>query len=250
MYVSIHCAGILVCIKTNTVTVLQARLQQQAVAPQAQMAELLYRPPPGQAQLVPSAVRQAWGSDMHDRHAAPHSHPGHAQLQRHHSHPPVTSPPTGSTQHVLSAASSHLPLQTIPAGHLDPVSRQVQGSSSSSMAMTIDLANLQGGPPSASAGVPQPVATHGHPNLDATQTGSLNMQLGGYHQAAPQTYNAMTGQAYITAAQTFPFTLTTTANTNLVTSDSVTQHSRTAADRGEESPMVGVCVQQSPVASH
>ena len=104
--------------------------------------------------------------------------------------------------------------------------------------MTVDLNNLH-----SAAHIQRP---HVHPpsSVETTQTGSLNMQLTGYQ--AP--YNPYTPHTAYIAGTNFPFTLTsTTANTNLVAPEP--QHSRTA-DRSEESPMVGVCVQQSPVASH
>lgn len=76
-------------------------------------------------------------------------------------------------------------------------------------------------------------------NVDTTQTGSLNMQLPGYN---PQ-YSQYTSQTF----QGFPFLATTTA---AVSAEPVATQTTRTANAGDESPMVGVCVQQSPVATH
>lgn len=88
-------------------------------------------------------------------------------------------------------------------------------------------------------------STHLHSNMDPPQlAGTVNMQLAGYPAAqfGPYQHNAW-------SAPGFPFSLTSN-NANLNLSETSSQRSRTAAERGEDSPMVGVCVQQSPVASH
>ena len=97
------------------------------------------------------------------------------------------------------------------------------------------------------------------------QLGSLSMQLGGYPPPSSGQYSQFPQQGW--PAANYPFTITQAAAASSSSSSSVPQplavaHSegaapppvvghRTAAEpRGEESPMVGVCVQQSPVASH
>ena len=137
--------------------------------------------------------------------------------------------------------------------------------------MTIDLTSLHhtvtgvnpGGVATAFAGVVSSSGITGHhpSTLDATQTGSVNMQLTGFAEptAGSQfmcgggTSGATPQQVMYMSPANFPYTTSTTtaaANTTLV-SDSIVQGvPRTATERGEESPMVGVCIQQSPVASH
>lgn len=86
------------------------------------------------------------------------------------------------------------------------------------------------------------------------QLGSLSMQLGGYPPSAQ--YSQFPQQSW--PAANYPFTITQ-ANTSVPQPLAVAHEGgappavghRTAPEpRGEESPMVGVCVQQSPVASH
>ena len=229
-------------------------------------------------------LRQAWSGDVHtphDRYGNSHSHAhhghshSHPQLQRHHSHPPAAAPP-GVTPSSSSSSSSlsgqHQPhghmggnhgsgmvapiAQTLLAGNMEPIvvappTRQQHSSALSSSAMTIDLSSL----PAVTLGGP----TGAQGVVESTQTGSVNMQLAGYHGHAPPGGNPSQqpyvggsgGQTFIATGPSFPFTLATTSGGNLVSApEGVSGHSRTAGERGEESPMVGVCVQQSPVASH
>ena len=66
-------------------------------------------------------------------------------------------------------------------------------------------------------------------------------------------YAALSHQhtAFITPGGTFPFTIDRDPNAaTLVSEQKVRHHHRTGSERSEESPMVGVVMQQSPVASH
>ncbi|KAG1658631.1 Serine/threonine-protein kinase minibrain [Nymphon striatum] len=112
-------------------------------------------------------------------------------------------------------------------------------------------------------------------SLDCSQTGSLNMQLGGYQPGVtyettagttfpatvvpttmPSTYVNMQSN-FATLGMTIPSinqqptvsNLVTIETTNTRLSQRQTNSAASTTDR-EESPMVGVCVQQSPVASH
>ena len=178
--------------------------------------------------MNPQDVRTTWSADVHNLHSE-RGHREHGQqLGRHHS-----QPATGSHQTVA-------PIQ--PAPHVEPSPNTVISrpghSAQSSAPITIDLTPTQ---------VPAFPTLPVHTNLEATHTGSVNMQLSGY-QAAPQFQTAVP-TSY--TAPNFPFTLTTTTTGNpSLVSDPSTAHQRTAGERGDESPMVGVCVQQSPVASH
>ncbi|XP_041373002.1 dual specificity tyrosine-phosphorylation-regulated kinase 1B-like isoform X2 [Gigantopelta aegis] len=105
-----------------------------------------------------------------------------------------------------------------------------------------------GAPPQLSSASMAPDMTSIHPNphhlpagLDGTAIGSVNMQLSGYP------YGQFSQQTWPTGA--FSYGITSTASTGIASHES-SQHNRTGGERGEESPMVGVCVQQSPVASH
>ncbi|XP_048779226.1 dual specificity tyrosine-phosphorylation-regulated kinase 1B-like isoform X1 [Ostrea edulis] len=77
---------------------------------------------------------------------------------------------------------------------------------------------------------------HSHANIDP----SLNMQLQGY----PQQYGQYTQQTWSGAG--FPFTLTQSSGGT----EPPPGHARTVTERSDDSPMVGVIVQQSPVVIH
>ncbi|XP_050415120.1 dual specificity tyrosine-phosphorylation-regulated kinase 1A isoform X2 [Patella vulgata] len=74
--------------------------------------------------------------------------------------------------------------------------------------------------------------------------GTVNMQLTGY----PAQYSQFPQQTW--PSGTFPYSLTTSTGPGLTGHEQSSQHGRTASERSDESPMMGVCVQQSPVASH
>lgn len=87
--------------------------------------------------------------------------------------------------------------------------------------------------------------TRVHSSSDPPQIGAVNMQLAGY----PAQYGQYPQPQWPGGA--FPFTLTTAVETQLPGPENpAVQHTRTSSERGDESPMVGVVVQQSPVASH
>lgn len=117
--------------------------------------------------------------------------------------------------------------------------------------------------PTASVPVDLSTLHHGHSGPTGAslqgiepQLGSLSMQLGGYpsSSAGPQ-YSQFPQQSW--PAANYPFTITQASATSVPqplsegSGPPPTAH-RTAQEppRGEESPMMGVCVQQSPVASH
>lgn len=77
---------------------------------------------------------------------------------------------------------------------------------------------------------------HSHPNIDP----SLNMQLQGY----PQQYGQYTQQTW--QGTGFPFALTSSSGGT----EPPPSHARTVTERSDDSPMVGVIVQQSPVVIH
>lgn len=88
----------------------------------------------------------------------------------------------------------------------------------------------------------------------SSMTSSVNMQFGAYQ--APTQYGQFQQQTWPTSAN-FPFSIQANAPPPTLVGGHepvVTQHSsrtsQVAEQRGEESPMHGVCVQQSPVASH
>ena len=255
------------------------------------------------------APRMGWSDERHSAHVqhVPTHHPHPQQIGRqlsnpiHPGGPVMLNPNQGTTLVALptqtlnlqAAAQTIAPqqvlitdspgLQTLlvqpsttqhPGGGDAPVqnpSRQSQNSSVSSSTMTIDLTNLQHQAAVLNAaglhpGVVDPAQLHA---VDATQVGSVNMQLG-FPAPQPQTtvtahpggtqYTALPQQtAFISANPTtsFPFTIAgTTAvggGTNLASSETSTSHGRAASERSsEESPMTGIVLtQQSPtVASH
>jgi dual specificity tyrosine-phosphorylation-regulated kinase 1 len=77
---------------------------------------------------------------------------------------------------------------------------------------------------------------HSHANIDP----SLNMQLPGY----PQQYGQYSQQTW--PGPGFPFTLTPSSGGT----EPPSGHTRTVTERSDDSPMVGVIVQQSPVVIH
>ena len=83
--------------------------------------------------------------------------------------------------------------------------------------------------------------------LDPPQIAGVNMQLPGYPAQFGQ-FNPHPQPTWPGGGGTFPFALATTVETSIPSHEPASQ--RTSTERGEESPMVGVVVQQSPVASH
>ena len=210
-----------------------------------------------QTQLQDAQLRHAWsGGDIQPHEGASYRH-SQPQLQRHHSNPPLNEDVTPAP-HMFASSRTAVP-HAHGTGQAITAVRQLQPTSAP--VMTIDLTSLHQTVPStahpAATTAFGVVSSGGHQGaLDATQTGSLNMQLTGFAEppgvgsqfvpsggAAPVVYMSPANFPYATVA-------TTTANATLVSDASVPGVPRTATDRGEESPMVGVCIQQSPVASH
>ncbi|XP_076438310.1 dual specificity tyrosine-phosphorylation-regulated kinase 1B-like [Babylonia areolata] len=122
-----------------------------------------------------------------------------------------------------------------------------------------------GAPLSAASSVPGELSSlhhHGHGSGGGRslqgiepQLGSLSMQLGGYGQSSSGQYSQFPQQGW-PLGPNYPFQTNPVSPQALVLAQeggpsAPGGHSRTGAEpRGEESPMVGVCVQQSPVASH
>ncbi|XP_070551677.1 dual specificity tyrosine-phosphorylation-regulated kinase 1A-like isoform X1 [Ptychodera flava] len=192
-------------------------------------------------------------------HGHGHSHSHRSRKHHHHHQSPLASSSTSSSSSALSSN---------PHGHPQPVLVPAADPSNlhavSSTIQSIDPGqiyyqqlHLHAPQPGVVYAQPPP---HGH--LECTQTGSLNMQLGGYHGNQYQLHTSIshepsqTGNLHIAPAYApapgfaLPYTIAQTATT--VGQSIVTQQptQRQAVERGEESPMVGVCVQQSPVASH
>ena len=117
-----------------------------------------------------------------------------------------------------------------------------------------------GAPPQLSSASMAPDMTSIHPNphhgpvgggvvdggASSIAGGGVNVQLPGYasHYGAP-----FPPQAWPTGAFSYGIPSTASGSGGIASRDG-SQHGRSGGERGEESPMVGVCVQQSPVASH
>lgn len=192
----------------------------------------------------------------------------------------ATAPPPGHAHH-----HPHHPAAPQQGDGSNNPSRQSHNSSVSSSAMTIDLTNLHhqaavlnaaGLGVGAPGDAPQIHAVAPPAAVDATQVGSVNMQLGGvpaFAHAQPQTtvtahpggtqYTTLPPQQpqFISNPTTsFPFTIATTtvggAPTNMTSqmNSEMTSQGRPTSERSsEESPMTGIVLtqQQSPtVASH
>lgn len=234
-------------------------MSMECESPGVQQARLqeMYR----QQQQQAGGRSQVWqGGELHDRHG--HHHHGHAhpQLQRHHSHPPSTSAGSVPGTAVPALPSHHgshsgmvAPIaQTLLAGNMEPiVVAPPTRSQQHNPTMTIDLTSL---PATVGLG-------GGGAVVETSQTGSVNMQLSGYHNPPPTQQPQNNQQTFVATGATqtfiatgagapggFPFALPSGGGTS--SEGGGASHSRTVGERGEESPMVGVCVQQSPVASH
>lgn len=204
-------------------------------------------------------------------HGHAHTFP-HAHRKHHHSH--GLSP--GGGHHVTKhSQSATLPNQIPP--------------SLSSGAAGVNLSHVHpigGGSASSSAGYHNVYPTH--TNLDCTTSGSMNMPLGGFRTSGhhhgpnihkPQSIPAVlpsggshvaatsggSSATYTTTSGGMPSSTSSssggyggysisaqaTVNPGLVSAQSSSSGASTTTTRqGEESPMHGVCVQQSPVASH
>lgn len=165
--------------------------------------------------------QQSWPGQTDTQRSGTSSH---SQAHRHHSshHHKMQSPPQGS--HGTSASL------IIGPGFQSSATQPPQSG------RTVDI--VPGG------------HTRVHSSSDPPQIGAVNMQLSGYPSQFGQYPQP---QWPTTATAQFPFThITTSVDTQLPSGpdNPAMQHARTSSDRGDESPMVGVVVQQSPVASH
>ncbi|GAB6027463.1 Dual specificity tyrosine-phosphorylation-regulated kinase 1A [Chamberlinius hualienensis] len=181
-------------------------------------------------------------------HGIGHSHRRHAHL---HMTSAMASNQSSSSSSSTSSSSSSVsqvqtqPPQLINLEHVQQahsshsiISASAAPSSSTSHAMEMNpglmhmpTSSLQPGP------------------MDCTQVGSLNMQLSGYHP--PYHHQQYSTQATNSSGpylgSSFSFGLTGTAGPSILSTEGAPPRPPTERD---ESPMVGVCVQQSPVASH
>lgn len=99
-----------------------------------------------------------------------------------------------------------------------------------------------------SSGIPLPQMAVGLPaDLISAAAQPIGISLTGY----PAQYQAFPQQSWPqpAASAPYPFTLATTT-TPVNHEPAGIQITHNTSDRGDESPMVGVCIQQSPVASH
>ncbi|XP_064595672.1 dual specificity tyrosine-phosphorylation-regulated kinase 1A-like isoform X2 [Liolophura sinensis] len=195
-----------------------------------------------------SDVQHVQGRHSNGSHGT-HSHSSHHHRQHHSQQSQLHHSPLSSSSQVTSSHLAHTSMhgssQSLPLSGGTPgsdpslafMTPQVHNTSASSSAMSVEVVGPQ---PHVSLG-----STHLHSNMDPPQlAGTVNMQLAGYPAAQFGQY-----QHNAWSAPGFPFSLTSN-NANLSLSETSSQRSRTTAERGDDSPMVGVCVQQSPVASH
>jgi len=178
----------------------------------------------GGAAHQPVYSQQSWPGPSEQGQGQRSSNSSHSQSHRHHSshHHRLQSPPQGS-----SSANSH--------------------GNSASLLIAPGFQSSATQPPQPGRSVDIVPGGHSrvHSSSDPPQIGAVNMQLSGY----PSQYGQYPQPQW--PGSNFPFSLTTTVDTQLTGAENPTvQHARTSSERGEESPMVGVVVQQSPVASH
>ncbi|XP_033759224.1 dual specificity tyrosine-phosphorylation-regulated kinase 1B-like isoform X2 [Pecten maximus] len=196
-------------------------------------------PASGPPQVVPTYQQppgtQNWAPASDGRS---HRHHSHHHSSRQHQSPPQL-PPSGTAPQMVAQHNAPQPQmqQAILLGSVGYPSNSSNFTSSrttypATAGMAVDLTtNLQG---------------HGHPQVihnDPAQLPAVNMA--GYPSSQ---YGQYSQQTWPTAG--FNFSIQTSTNANNPGHDANSQHSRTATERGEDSPMHGVVVQQSPVASH
>ena len=168
---------------------------------------------------------------------------------RHHSSPAAPSlTPQGGAGVMPMSGSLQAPPPTLLTSQGLPHSLYVDPNSSSAVHVSAGVAQPGGG-----GGGMQPVDMLGlqpHHGLDpavVVNSSGLNMPMASY----PSQFTSYNPQTYITASG-FPFALSGSGPGGIVTAgnEAAPVVARTTADHGDESPMMGVCVQQSPVASH
>lgn len=170
-------------------------------------------------------TQQSWSgpSDGQGQGSSSSSHS--QQSHRHHHQGRQQSPPSG-THSQMSLSHANSASLIIGPGFQSSATQPPQSG------RTVDIV------PGGHTRIP---STSDPPNI-----GAMNMQLPGY----PAQYGQYP-QPQWPAGTTFGFALATSVETQIPGAENPTiQHTRTSSERGDESPMVGVVVQQSPVASH
>lgn len=186
-------------------------------------------PSSAQQSRLPHTYQSGWtGHDFH--HQGRHSN-GTMHTHRHAHRVPEQSP----SSHTSSSHSSHASSVTFTEPGSFGNTRYGSSNMTSSTTMALD-AHAPPGQGRGQSSVAEP-----------PQIGAVNMQLSGYQTQ----YGQYPNPAW-SANNSFPYaTMANPGNSTIVPPHEATsQHARTNVERSEDSPMVGVCVQQSPVASH
>ncbi|WAR04111.1 DYR1A-like protein [Mya arenaria] len=172
----------------------------------------------GHGQLYP---QQSWPGDARGGMTGSHS-----QQQQQHRHHRQQSPPSSGTHGQLSSAHAPSASLIIAPGFQSSATLPPQPGRS------VDI--VPGG------------HTRVHSSSDPPQLSPMNM-MPGY---PPANFGQYPQPQWPGSA--FPFTIATSVETQQIPGpeNPSIQHTRTSTERGDESPMVGVVVQQSPVASH
>lgn len=172
---------------------------------------------------------------------AGHSHiHGHSHRFRGHHHAtPHQSQGQGTTSHVVMGLD---PLQSYHSQASLSIA-STRGSHASSSAMSSDIVPMDFN-----------MFTHSVPtSLDCTQTGSVNMQLGSY-QVLPLSgavyRGQMVAQPGFQSTNVSHYGVTPSSGPSTQPSSLSSTEIPRRSSGSEESPMVGVCVEQSPVPSH
>ena len=135
----------------------------------------------------------------------------------------------------LTVTHPSIPLQATPnLNLLTPISSQFATPSDVSFPTTIATASA-------------------HPANAISHAVNLQISANSYPAVitAPNVQYTALSQHTAFINPTFPFALDRDPNaTTLISEQKVRHHHRTGSERSDESPMVGVCMQQSPVASH
>ena len=162
-----------------------------------------------------------------------HSNSSHSQSHRHHGshHHKHQSPPLGHSSGLSSASGSYGNSSLLMGAGFDPRQNFPAATGANISGRHVDI-----------------VPSHSRGNssgglVDPPQIGGVNMQIPGY----PAQFGQYNPQPTWPGGGTFPFNLSTTVETSIAGHE---PSQRTSSERGDESPMVGVVVQQSPVASH
>ncbi|XP_074652300.1 dual specificity tyrosine-phosphorylation-regulated kinase 1B-like isoform X2 [Tubulanus polymorphus] len=216
-------------------------------------------PQPPHAITQPPAWAAGAGGDATSNHVRLSQQQPQPRVSHHASpHVHVHHPPPGLSQTSLMSSSSN----------------HGNNNATAATAVAVDLVNVQ-----QTSSVP--VQIHGsgqsllaplHQTVDVAQAGSV-ATINVYPTIAANfttQFSSTTQQTFIAgggggnATHGFPYALTgapgssaSIGNANIVDNTTgvapattAAQRTRASSDRGDESPMVGVCVQQSPVASH